>query len=139
MNRRIRVFACVALAAAAVASAQTLQPGNYEVEVEMQLPGSPSPVSASDTQCLTPDDARDLRAVLLEAMGSDEECTHSSLRTNGNTLSWDSVCEDTTSSTELTYMGDSFTALVTTMIDGETFVANMRARRIGATCTPDED
>lgn len=139
MSKRIRAIACVTLASAAVASAQTLQPGNYEIEIEMQMPGSPAPVSASDTQCLTPDDVRDFRSLLLESMGSDSGCTHSNVVTEGNKWSWDTVCDDTTSSTELTHMSDSFTAIVTTRIDGETFVANMRARRIGATCTPDDE
>lgn len=135
----MRAFGLVTLAAAAVASAQTLQPGNYEIEIEMQLPGSPQPATASDTQCLTPDDVRDFRALLLDTMGSDEDCTHSNVVTEGNKWSWDSVCDDTTSHTELTHMSDSFTAVVTTRIEGETFVANMRARRIGATCTPDDE
>lgn len=138
-RRRSKSLACLAIASATIATAQTLQPGDYEITFELQLPGTTEPTLATATQCLAPEDARDLRAILTEAMGSHEDCTYSNLTTEGNKTSWDAVCDDTSSHTELTHNGDAFTAVVTTKIDGETFVANMRARRVSATCAPDDD
>ena len=62
------------------------------------------------------------------------------LKTAGNKTTWDTACEDSTSVSELTTLaGDAFTVVVTTKISAETLKANMRAKRIAATCTPEDD
>jgi hypothetical protein len=138
-RRQIKILACLALASAALASAQTLQPGDYEVTVDMQLPGSET-TTFTETTCLTPEGARDFRAFLQDSLSADEDCTHSNLRTAGNKTTWDSACGDSTSVSELTTLaGDTFTVVVTTNIGGETFKADMRAKRVAATCTVEDD
>ena len=140
MNRRqTKILACLTLASAAIASAQTLRPGDYEVTVDMQLPNSQT-TTFTETTCLTPEGARDFSAFLQDSMNADEDCTHSNLKTAGNKTTWDTACDDSTSVSELTTLaGDTFTVVVTTKIGGETLKANMRAKRIDATCTAEDD
>jgi hypothetical protein len=124
-------------AGASVVFAQVLmQPGLYETTIELNLPGAPGAVKT--TQCFTPDQAGDMHAHLMEAMGAVEDCTTSNVQTQGDAISWDTTCEDMTVRSEVMVRTDGFDAIVHTTIGGSVMTSRMTSRRIGATCTAEE-
>jgi hypothetical protein len=124
-------------ACASVVVAQVLmQPGLYETTIELNLPGAPGAVKS--TQCFTPDQAGDMQAHLMEAMGAVEDCAISNVQTQGDTISWDAACDDMTVRSEVKVRSDGFDAVVHTTIGGNVITSRMTSRRIGATCTAEE-
>jgi hypothetical protein len=80
-------------ALAAVAWAQlSVKPGQYEVNIEMQLPGAPAPQSMQTADCLAPEDAQDLAKAILRELAGDSSCSASNQQTTGNKLSLDVTC-----------------------------------------------
>lgn len=129
----------IAAGSAALALAQELRPGEYEMTVEITLPGAAQPLKATANECLTPDQVVDIQTVLREQMGADEDCTYSEPVKTGNTLKWTTMCDDLEATTELTFTADGFMGTVLTTVEGQEFPAKMTAKRIAATCTPDDD
>jgi hypothetical protein len=122
-----------AFAAAALAWAQQqLQPGSYEFTIEMAIPGSPTPVAMTETQCLTADEARDLRSIMQEQMATDGGCEYSEPVTRGDTMSWETTCDDLTAKSEITITANGFSGTTITTLDGADLVAKFAAKRIGA-------
>lgn len=124
-----------ALAVTALAWAQQqLKPGSYEITIEMALPGSPTPVALTDTQCLSADETRDLRTILQQELATDGDCKFSEVVTKGDTVSWDTTCKDLTAKTEITVRSDGFNGTTTTTIEGTSVVAKFASKWIG-NCT----
>lgn len=121
-------------AAAAIAWAQTLRPGMYEISVEMTIPEAPAPIRSTTTQCLTPEQVRDVPELIQEAM-TIEGCTFTDVATRGNAMAWHSECDGVSSDTEMTFTGEGFTANVVSVTEGERFTTVMSGKWIGAICT----
>jgi hypothetical protein len=133
-------FAAIGMATYAHAQ-QSLKAGEYLVTIATELPGSDAPVATDTTHCVTPEEARDLRSwqsLLLEQTSGDDECSFSDIVTADSTLTWTTVCDDTTATTALSVRGDGFDALVRIRAEGQDFTARVTARWAGATCSAED-
>lgn len=129
-----------ALAFAAPAWAQfSLKPGLYEMTMEMAMPGAPSPLTMSQTDCLTPEHVVDFIALIREQMNDDDSCSFSEPATRGNTVAWESDCDEGSAKSEMTFTADGFIGKVLITAAGEEIPSTLTGRRIAATCTPDPE
>jgi hypothetical protein len=135
------------LVVATVADAQlTIRPGDYHVEYQMDLgPARSADAKAlaeaaglqNQRQCITADDVRDQDYLkLLAAQAAEEHCTISDRKTTGNTLTFTMTCEEdgerTTTTSEMTFGADGFSALAKAKSsDGLVVEMKIRAKRIG--------
>jgi hypothetical protein len=115
---------CAAMAAASVsvlAQAGPRRDGNWEVTVEMDMPGMPQGMSMppiKSTQCITPQDAADPSKSLPQRPAgrggapNPNDCKVSDYKTEGNKVSWTMKCEGAqpmSGTGELIYGTDSYT------------------------------
>ncbi len=117
----------------------SLQPGLYEMTLEMAMPGAPSPMTMKQTDCLTPDQAVDFIALIREQMNGNESCSFSEPLVRGKTVSWETDCDEGLSHSEVTFTADGFIGKVMTTVAGQEIPSTMTGRRIAATCVPDPD
>ena len=67
-----------------------VEPGSWELSVTSQMPGMAQPIGPIvQTQCMTPEDARDPSRVLKPGAGS---CEFSNRRDSGGVLTFDVSC-----------------------------------------------
>jgi hypothetical protein len=139
-KRRATVIAALGLATAALAWAQnTLRPGQYEMMVEMQLPGAAQPMTMAQMACLTAEEARDFQSLMNQQMGGVEGCTFSDPQTTGNKMTWSTTCDDVTATSELAFLPDGFTVLTRSTVQGTAITANVTAKWLSTTCTVPDD
>ena len=73
-----------------LAARADVEPGNWELSVTSQMPGMAQPIGPIvQTQCMTPEDARDPSRVLKPGAGS---CEFSNRRDSGSVLTFDVSC-----------------------------------------------
>ena len=139
-KRQLSIIAAIALASAAIAWSQTsMRPGEYEITVEMQLPGIPGAQKATQTNCLSDEEARDFQSLIVGEMGGIEGCTFSNVQTSGSKITWDTKCDDVTGASELTFVSDGFTAITKMQTRGTEVTATTSGKWIGATCSVPDD
>jgi hypothetical protein len=141
MNKQLaRFLGAAALAACTLALAQTsVRPGQYQMTVEMQMPGTPQPMTTTLMDCISPDEAANFVELMREEMVSVEGCTLSEPSVAGSKISWDTTCAGVSAKSELTFTDDGFTGTVRSVVDGKVIIANMQARRLSATCNAESD
>jgi hypothetical protein len=95
--------------------------GNWEVTIEMDMPGMPQGVSMppmKTTQCITPQDAADPQKSIPQrpagrgGAANPNDCTISDYKTQGNKVSWSMVCtgsQPMDGTGEFIYTGDTYT------------------------------
>lgn len=105
--------------------------GNWEVTVQMDMPGMPAGVNMPPmtmTQCITPQDAADPAKAIPQqpqGRGGQNDCKISDYKTEGNKVSWKMACttpQRMTGTSEFVYGKDSYTG---------TMVMDMGAGRPG--------
>ncbi len=137
--------ACTALALGlttlSVAQAPPVRPGQYEFKIEMRLPDTPQPMTVTQMQCITPEDAADFfKKMRADVAAADEDCKLTDPVISGNKVTWDSDCSGSvTAKSEMTVTSDGFTGVLRTVSDGQVMPFNITARWVGATCTVDDD
>jgi len=123
-NTRI---ACALLAAAALAVVVHAQgarrDGQWEVTVEMNMPGMPVAMPPRTiTHCVTPADAADpQKAVPPQGRGNPNDCKVSDFKADGNKVSWSMKCEGPppmTGTGEFVYQNDAYTGTVIMNMQG---------------------
>ena len=85
-NRILGAGLLLALAATAAWAQLSVKPGEYDVSIEMQLPGAPAP------QRMQAEDAQDLAKAMLRELAGESSCSASNQQTTGNKLSFDVSC-----------------------------------------------
>jgi hypothetical protein len=139
-KRQLPIIAAIVLAAASAWGQASMRPGQYEITVEMQLPGVPGAQKVTQSDCLSEDEARNFQQIIMEEMGGIEGCTFSNVVTSGNKITWDTACDDVTGTSELTVVNDGFTAVTKMRTRGTEVTATTSGKWVGATCTvPDEN
>jgi hypothetical protein len=131
----------LALAASAVWAQLALRPGQYNVTMELTLPGAPASVPQQDTDCLSPDDAKDLVKAMLRELSTEQSCSASNVKATGNTLTFDAACtvegNVVSANTELTIESDtSYAAVMQVRAAGVSTTLRITGEWVGATCTP---
>ncbi len=92
---RRRVLAGGLLAASLLAGSPAwagLKPGSYDMTTTVTVPGMPQPQTATQTQCIKPDEAKDPGAHMLQEMSSNGQCTLGSHTQDGDHLVADFIC-----------------------------------------------
>jgi hypothetical protein len=120
---KVLVAGVIALVASASMMAQTgpRRDGNWEVTMEMDMPGMPQGMSMppiKTTQCITPQEANDpSKAVPQRPAGrggaaNPNDCKVSDYKVEGNKVSWSMKCEGAqpmSGTGEFVYGADSYT------------------------------
>ena len=140
-KRQLSIIAAIALASAAIAWSQTsMRPGEYEITVEMQLPGIPGAQKITQMDCLTDEEARDFQSLIMGEMGGVEGCTFSNVETTGNKITWDTACDDVTGDFRAHVRRGRVHRGLEDETRGTEVTATTSGKWIGATCTvPDDD
>jgi hypothetical protein len=138
-TRALAAVTALTIGAAAAWAQLALKPGQYHVQLETTLPGA-QPMTQEDTDCLSPDDAKDIVKAMMRELASAESCTANNIRTNGNTLTFEAACDvqgaHVTSSAELTITGDdAYTAIMKIGASGAAMTMKITGKWVGATCT----
>jgi len=108
-----------------------LKEGLWEITSKMEIPGMPVPMPPiTFKQCMTNQNP------VPNQSPSGQECRMKNIKTKGNTVSWDMVCDsqqgEMKSSGKITYKGDRFNGVVLTDIPGQgQMKMTMTGRRIG--------
>ncbi|MBW2607032.1 MAG: DUF3617 family protein [Deltaproteobacteria bacterium] len=108
-----------------------LKEGLWEITSKMEIPGMPVPMPPiTFKQCMTNQNP------VPNQSQSGQECRMKNIKTKGNTVSWDMVCDsqqgEMKSSGKITYKGDRFNGVVLTDIPGQgQMKMTMTGRRIG--------
>jgi uncharacterized protein DUF3617 len=143
--RKIGVFGMFLAIVATAAWAQlSVRPGQYQVSLEMQLPGSPQPTTAETFDCLAPEDAQDLAKAMLRELANESACTASNQQTAGNKLSFDVACavegQQVKSTIAVTVVSaESYSAVMDVEVAPGTKVSTrMIGKWVGAVCTAEQ-
>lgn len=105
--------------------------GLWKITSKMEIPGMPVPMPPiTYTQCLTKHDPVPSRSE------SGQECRTKNIKTKGNTVSWEMVCDsqqgEVKSSGKITYKGDRFDGVVMMDMPGQgQMKMTMTGQRIG--------
>ena len=105
--------------------------GLWKITSKMEIPGMPVPMPPiTYTQCLTDQD------LVPNQSQSGQECRMKNVKTKGNTVSWEMVCDsqqgEVKSSGKITYKGDRFDGVVMMDMPGQgEMKMTMTGQRIG--------
>lgn len=128
----ITMFITIFFIFVSVSSAGSLlKEGLYEITSKMEIPGMPVPMPPiTFKQCMTNQNP------VPNQSQSGQECRIKNLKTKGNTVSWDMICDSQQgkmkSSGKVTYKGDRFNGVVMTDIPGQgQMKMTMTGQRIG--------
>ena len=110
--------------------------GNWEVKVEMQMPGMPMNLPPQTLiQCITPEDAADpQRLVPPRGRGRGQsDCKVSDQKIDGNKVTWSMSCpsEGMTGTGEFVYADGSYTGTMKMNAMGQDMSMKYTAKRLG--------
>ncbi len=114
------------------ARAVNMNEGQWEITTTMDMPGMPEAAKRPHTvtHCLTKSD------YVPKANPEKSDCKLLDHKVDGNTVTWDVACKESTGKGTVTYAGDSFTGLMETTMKQEgkemTVKMKMDGKRIGA-------
>ena len=134
----IPIAAAVALAAAASpAAAQTspMRPGQWEVTMQMEMPGMPMQMPAmKNARCVTQQEIDSPNRGLPSGSKNPNDCKMSDYKVSGNVVTWTMACtgqQPMTGSGELKFNGDTYDGLVKMMMDQQQMTMKMSGKRLG--------
>lgn len=123
----------ICLAASPAAAQANLQPGKYQVTMEMSGAGEAMPAVKTES-CVTSQDVANI-ATLLVQDAQDEDCKVSNLKFQSDRAAFLMSCsvggERYESSAELRFASDSYDGSVTTKTGGEVFTTRISGKRLG--------
>ena len=140
--RIVQATVVSALMVSAVLGAQgPRRDGNWEVTMQMEMPGMPQMPPMTTTQCLTKEDAADPQKALPQRPqrgGPPDRCKVSDYKADGNKITWSMKCEGANAMTgtgEMLYKGDTYTgAMIMNMTqNGQSMAMTMKysGKRLG--------
>ena len=106
--------------------------GQWDVTVEMQMPGMQMPPMKT-AQCITKAEAADPQKSVPKA-GPGSECKVSDYKIEGNKATWSMKCAGSQPMTgigEITYLDNSFTGTMKVDGGGQTMTFKYSAKRLG--------
>jgi hypothetical protein len=135
MSLRIILFLFALLPAAFPVHAADLNPGNWEVQVTTQVPGS-TPATLTQNQCLRAEDAKNPGMLFGTP---DKGCEFLNQRDDGKVYRFDILCKDPTAtvtgSGEMRYGTDTMEGelVIRTVVSTQTMDlrSRIRAQRVG--------
>jgi hypothetical protein len=125
------LFVC----AAALDAQGPRQDGQWEVKVEMSMPGLPEMPPMTQTQCITPEDAKNPQKAMPQGgPGDSSNCKIGDYKTSGSKVTWTVKCEGPqplTGTGDFTYVGDTFTGAFKADMGGQTMTVKYAGKRLG--------
>ena len=139
MIKRLMLGSVIAASLVAIALAQgPRRDGEWEVKMEMDMPGLPAGIPPMTTkQCITPSDAGDPQKALPPQGrgGNPGNCKISDYKIEGNTVSWSMACEGRqpmTGKGQFTYEQNAYTGTITMDMQGRgTMTTKYTGKRLG--------
>jgi hypothetical protein len=128
--------AMVTIGAGIMAQTQVRRDGDWEIKVEMQMPGMPMNMPAQTMrQCITPQDAADPQKSIPPAGRGrgQNDCKVSDFKTEGNKTTWSVACpsEGMTGTGEFTYAENSYTGTMKMTAGGRDMTMKYTGKRLG--------
>jgi hypothetical protein len=120
---------------AALAQTVNLRPGQYEMTVEMNMPGGQKMAPLKQTDCITADDLKDFTKAFQEPDFA-KTCKVSGYTATGSKVTFNMDCTEDgsrmTGKTELNFTPESFTGFTTTKDEEDNVITmKMSGKRIG--------
>ena len=118
-------------ASASAGAAPDIKEGLWEITTKTKMTGLPiSMPEVKDTQCLTKKD------IIPEAAQSSKDCTMTSQKVSGDTVSWEMECKTSEGTTKgsgtITYKGDNFEGTMKMSVPGGmNMTSTMTGKRLG--------
>ena len=136
LRSALLIAACSALVASVFAQGAR-RDGNWEVKMEMSMPGMPAMPPISTTQCITPADAADPQKSLQQGparRGGNQSCKVSEYKVDGNKITYAMSCEGAekmSGTGEFVYAGDTYTGTMTVNAAGRGMTMKFSGKRLG--------
>jgi hypothetical protein len=114
------------------AASVNMNEGQWEITTTMDMPGMPAMAKKPHTvtTCLTKSD------YVPKASHEKSDCKMVDQKIDGNTVSWNMVCKESSGKGTVTYAGDSYSGLMESTVKAEgkemTVKMKMDGKRIGA-------
>ena len=121
---------CVGIAAQDAAR----RDGDWEIKVEMQMPGMPVALPAQTVrQCITPEDAADPQRSVPPSGRGQTSCKVSDHKVDGNKVTWSVSCpsEGMNGTGEFVYAEDSFAGTMKMNAKGQEMSMKYTGKRLG--------
>jgi hypothetical protein len=136
MRYLLLVGAMLTIGVGILAQNQPRRDGDWEIKVEMQMPGMPMNMPAQTIrQCLTPQDVTDpQKSVPPAGRGRGQnDCKVSDYKTEGNKTTWSVSCpsEGMTGTGEFIYAENSYTGTMKMMAGGRDMTMKYTGKRLG--------
>ena len=137
---KLRSALLIAALAALVASVVAQGPrrdGNWEVKMEMSMPGMPAMPPMTTTQCITLADAADPQKSVQgpnSGRGGNSSCKVSDYKVDGNKITYAMSCEGAekmSGTGEFVYAGDTYTGTMTVNAAGRGMTMKFSGKRLG--------
>ena len=129
------IIAALAALAATVLAQGPRRDGNWEVKMEMSMPGMPAMPPIATTQCITKEDALDPQKSLQQApSGRGGNCKVSDYKVEGSKVTYAISCEGPekmSGNGEFTYAGDTYTGTMTVNAAGRGMTMKYSGKRLG--------
>ena len=114
-----------------------MRPGNWEVRMQMEMPGMPMKMPETvTTQCVTAEQAKDPTAAAPPPGGKpgDNSCKATDSKVDGNTVTWKMTCsapQKMTGEGRMVFEGDSYTGTVSMAMPAGTMNMRYTGKRTG--------
>ena len=135
MRYLLIAMAMVTISGGIFAQNQPRRDGDWEIKVEMQMPGMPMNMPAQTVrQCVTPADAADpSKAIPPAGRGGPNDCKVSDQKTEGNKVTWSMACpsQGMTGTGEIIYGENSYTGTMKMMAGGRDMTMKYTGKRLG--------
>ena len=108
--------------------------GNWEVTIEMQMPGMPMNMPAQKTmQCITPQQAADPQNMAPPSGRGQNSCKVSDYKVDGNKVTFSLSCpnDGMTGTGEFMYATDSYTGTMKMNMQGQSMSMKYSGKRLG--------
>ena len=139
--RLVPVIVLALFATAAVIAQSGMRPGQWETTMQMQMPNMPAGVqmpSMKNTQCITPDQAKDPASAVPRqsgrGRGGKDDCKVSDYKMTGSTATWTMMCtspDKMTATGEMTFGDDSYTSTMKMVMAQGEMTMKTTGKRIG--------
>jgi hypothetical protein len=129
------LFAMTLSPAAAQAPQNPMQPGRWEITMQMSMPGMPMEMPAQKvTQCVTKKQLEDPNGAVPGAPGGTNPCKVTNHKVDGHKVTWNMTCSEPqamTGSGEIIVNGDTYTGTMKMTSDQGQMTMKYNAKRLG--------
>lgn len=131
---RLAALTLVALAVAPLFAQTPMRPGRWEINAQMEIPGSPMKMPPSvTTQCITAEQLKDPAGSLASGPPG-QACKATDYKVDGNKVTWKMTCSGQMTMTgdgTLEFSGDTYTGVINGKMDQNAITMKLNGKRLG--------